>query len=93
MDSPVQDFVRKQRSEKLHKLSDEKKLFFYKNNLSKVRKVLFESNISEGLIHGFTDNYIKIQTEFKEELVNQIFDVELTKVNSELVCDCRIIYS
>jgi threonylcarbamoyladenosine tRNA methylthiotransferase MtaB len=93
MDSPVQDFVRKQRSEKLHKLSDEKKLFFYKNNLGKIRKVLFESNISDGMIHGFTDNYIKVQTEFKKELINQIFDIELTKVTNELVCDCRIIYS
>ncbi|MEI7724151.1 MAG: tRNA (N(6)-L-threonylcarbamoyladenosine(37)-C(2))-methylthiotransferase MtaB [Bacteroidota bacterium] len=77
MEAPVPDKVKKERSDALHKLSDEKKHRFYHENMGRKAKVLFESDNSQGFMHGFTENYIKVKTKFNSELVNRIVKVKL----------------
>ena len=77
MDTPVPDIVKKERSEALHKLSDQKKHRFYEENSGREVNVLFESDNSQGFMHGFSENYIKVKTPFKPELVNTIVKVKL----------------
>jgi threonylcarbamoyladenosine tRNA methylthiotransferase MtaB len=36
--------------------------------------VLFEGSAKEGMMEGYTDNYIRITTPYREEWVNQIID-------------------
>jgi threonylcarbamoyladenosine tRNA methylthiotransferase MtaB len=38
------------------------------------RKVLFEIAPKGGMMEGFTDNYIKVQTPYREEWMNSIVD-------------------
>jgi threonylcarbamoyladenosine tRNA methylthiotransferase MtaB len=38
------------------------------------RKVLFEAHQKNGMMEGYTDNYIRIQTPFRQEWANQIVD-------------------
>ena len=80
---PVQDSVKKQRSEILHKLSDEKKKHFYLMNQGSVAEVLFESDNSNGFMHGFTENYIKVKTPFNPELINKVKKVSLDKFEDD----------
>lgn len=91
MGNSISPAEKKRRSEILHKLSDEKKSAFYIENIGKTQKVLFESDIANGKIHGFTENYIKVQTEFKPELVNRIADIEITGLNDDMTCSCKIL--
>jgi threonylcarbamoyladenosine tRNA methylthiotransferase MtaB len=44
---------------------------------------LFEGDNKEGWIHGFTENYIKVKTHWDPELVNEIQDIELTKIDED----------
>ena len=78
LDAPVAGHIIKQRSDELHRLSDQKKQKFYLDNLGRKASVLFESDHDAGFMHGFTGNYIRVKTPFRPELVNQVREVELT---------------
>ncbi len=80
----VQDKVKKERSDILHRLSEKKKKDFYLKNNGIEANVLFESDNSNGWIHGFTENYIKVKTKFNPDLVNQIVPVKLDFLEDDL---------
>lgn len=75
--------LKKERSRKLHNLSDKKKRDFYNQNIGRKEKVLFEANVYDGKMSGWTENYIKVITDYKPDLVNKIVEVKLDKLNSE----------
>ena len=72
--------LRKERSEKLHILSQEKLNYFYTQNLGKTSLVLFEENNHNGIMFGFTENYIKVETSYNAEYVNKLIKVELISI-------------
>jgi threonylcarbamoyladenosine tRNA methylthiotransferase MtaB len=84
MNEPVQDKIKKQRSELLHQLSENKKKIFYLKNTGLTANVLFESDNSNGFMHGFTENYIKVKTKYDPRLVNQVVPVTLDVLGEEL---------
>ena len=67
---------RRERSKKLHSLSEQKLLKFYNQFIGQKRPVLFES-IKNGLLIGHSDNYIKIRSKGSPDLINTIQNVEL----------------
>jgi threonylcarbamoyladenosine tRNA methylthiotransferase MtaB len=73
----VNDSTRKKRSQALHKLSEEKKNHFYRNQQGLIFNVLFESDEADGYMFGFTENYIKVMTAYNSQLVNKIVPVRL----------------
>lgn len=82
--------TRRERSKKLHLLSDRKKRYFYSKHINTTRVVLFEQEEDNGWIYGFTDNYIKVKHKFNPKLVNQIIPVLLKKIDSEGYVECTI---
>jgi threonylcarbamoyladenosine tRNA methylthiotransferase MtaB len=84
----VQDKIKKERSEALHLVSEKKKLAFYRENKGLETQVLFESDNSNGWMHGFTENYIRVKTRFNPELVNQIVPVKLQNLEDDLTYSC-----
>lgn len=69
--------VRHERNKLLRNLSHKKLQFFTEQHLNETRKVLFESHGKDGMMEGYTDNYIKITTPYRKEWVNQLVDWEL----------------
>lgn len=69
--------IRHQRNKMLRNLSYEKLQYFTQQHQYQTRKVLFESHNKNGMIEGYTDNYIRIITPFREEWANQIIDWKL----------------
>jgi threonylcarbamoyladenosine tRNA methylthiotransferase MtaB len=63
--------VRQERNKILTNLSHKKKRAFYETQIGSERPVLWESSESEGMMHGFTDNYVKVQKPFDEAFVNE----------------------
>jgi threonylcarbamoyladenosine tRNA methylthiotransferase MtaB len=80
MENVVNPKVKKQRSQTLLDLSDRKRKLFCQDNIGKKRKVLFEKNVYQGFMTGWTDNYIKVYTPYQENLVNQIVEVQLNEL-------------
>jgi len=79
----VPDTTIKERSNLLHYLSKEKKSSFYQQNLGRSAHVLWESNDVTGLIHGYTENYIKTKTLLKPEWINQIMEIRLDQLDDD----------
>ncbi len=74
---------RNERSKMLRGLSEKKKRYFYESQLSTKAKVLFEDDVNDGLIHGFTENYIRVAAKYDPLLINEIRNVELIDFNKE----------
>ena len=75
--------TRNKRSKLLRLLSASKKTSFYKNNIGTDYNVLFESENKNGLIEGYTENYIRVRKDWNKNLVGQIRKVRIEKVDSE----------
>jgi len=60
-----------------------KRRAFYDTQLGTMGEVLFEGDIKEGYMHGFTRNYVKVKTKFDPVLVNEVKTVCLTKISPD----------
>lgn len=84
---------KKIRSQRLLDMSEEKTQAFYASYIGEVKEVLFEKAPRGKAMHGFTDNYIRVElpaTLSKEEYDNEIMMVRLKDFNhdkSALVCE------
>lgn len=71
---------RRQRTQQLIALSDRKTEHFYRQNLGSIREVLFEEQKNKKSISGFTNNYIRVETKYREGLENHIVRVKLENI-------------
>lgn len=69
--------IRKERSKIMHQIGDKMQRVFHTEHLNTVREVLFESQQNNGVMYGFTDNYIKVEIPFNKDLINQTKNVYL----------------
>lgn len=83
MDGVVPMSVRNERSKMLRILSEKKRRRFYEENLGRTYKVLFEEDIEEGRMHGFTENYIRVVAKYDPLLLNELKMVTLNEINSQ----------
>jgi MiaB-like tRNA modifying enzyme len=66
--------VRHERNKILRNLSYMKSQYFEAQHAGQTRKVLFEHHNKNGMMEGYTDNYIRVTAPFKEEWANQIVE-------------------
>lgn len=74
---------RRRRNQMLSILSEKKKRQFYEQHLGTERTVLFEKSKRKGKMTGFTDNYVKVEADFKEEMINFEENRTLSAIGSE----------
>lgn len=83
MDDVVPGSQRADRSKMLHILSDKKRRKFYEENLNSHATVLFENDVENGLMHGFTENYVRVAAKYDPILINELKDVKLLSINEQ----------
>ena len=69
--------TRNERNKTLRNLSFMKLQYFTAAHVGSTRKVLFEDFNKNGMMEGYTDNYIRITTPYRPEWANQIIDWEM----------------
>jgi threonylcarbamoyladenosine tRNA methylthiotransferase MtaB len=69
--------VRNERNKILRNLSFQKLQYFTAQHAGQVRKVLFERSRNEGMMEGYTDNYIKVAAPYRADWANRIVDWKL----------------
>jgi threonylcarbamoyladenosine tRNA methylthiotransferase MtaB len=74
---------RKKRNKMLRILSEKKLRKFYAEHEGTERPVLFEHEERNGMMHGYTDNYVKVKVRYEKEMTNRIVDVLITKTESD----------
>jgi len=71
---------RKRRTQMYINLSEKKLRAFYEKHLGEEQTVLFEDQQKKERMSGFTENYIKIEIPYREELVNTLGRVKLKSI-------------
>ncbi|HRD58815.1 MAG TPA: tRNA (N(6)-L-threonylcarbamoyladenosine(37)-C(2))-methylthiotransferase MtaB [Ferruginibacter sp.] len=66
--------IRHQRNKILRNISYTKMQMFTEQHIGNTRKTLFESTNKNGMMEGYTDNYIKITAPYKAEWENRVID-------------------
>ncbi|TMI74790.1 MAG: tRNA (N(6)-L-threonylcarbamoyladenosine(37)-C(2))-methylthiotransferase MtaB [Bacteroidetes bacterium] len=66
--------IRHERNKTLRNLSYMKMQFFIGQHVGQTRKVLFEGHNKNGMMEGYTDNYIRITTPFRQEWANEVVE-------------------
>ncbi|MGZ5284015.1 MAG: tRNA (N(6)-L-threonylcarbamoyladenosine(37)-C(2))-methylthiotransferase MtaB [Kaistella sp.] len=83
----MQDVVpipeRKRRNKMLRILSEKKKMAFYQTQIGKALPVLWEHENKNGIMFGFTENYVRVQKPYDESSINQIETLKLDKIESD----------
>ncbi|MBO5225470.1 MAG: tRNA (N(6)-L-threonylcarbamoyladenosine(37)-C(2))-methylthiotransferase MtaB [Parabacteroides sp.] len=71
------------RSQQLLDISDRKLHAFYEAHIGQKANVLFEQTRKGGMMHGFTENYIKVEIPYDHTLVNETREVILGDWNED----------
>jgi len=77
MPDQVQDSVKTERVARLEALSDDLHAAFVAANQGLPERVLWESSVKDGMMAGYTGNYIRVEKPFDPALVNQLEDIIL----------------
>jgi threonylcarbamoyladenosine tRNA methylthiotransferase MtaB len=75
--------VRAERSKMLHILSDKKRRAFYESQVGRAATVLFEEDIADGQMQGFTENYVRVVATYDPLLINELKSVRLTDLTPD----------
>ena len=76
----VDGMQKAERSKMLHILSDKKRRAFYESQLTKTGLVLFEESTENGLMEGFSENYVRLAAPYDPLLINTIQSVRYKSI-------------
>lgn len=84
--------IKHARSQQLLDISDKKLHAFYDAHIGSQAEVLFEHTRKDGRMHGFTENYIKVEIPYDHSLVNETRRVTLTGWNEDRTAlNCELV--
>jgi threonylcarbamoyladenosine tRNA methylthiotransferase MtaB len=81
---------RKRRNKILRILSEKKKHRFYESMIGKNSTILFEDEVIDGNMKGFTSNYIRIVNDYDESVINKLEEIEITGLTPDSLCTGRL---
>ena len=82
MPGKVQSRISTERVSRLEELSAKLNRAFAERFIGTERDVLFESTNHNGVMYGYTDNYLRVSTPFDEKTVNNICRVRLDSIDA-----------
>ena len=83
--------TKQERAARMIALSDQKQRAFIERYVGTVRPVLIEQPHGDGPMHGFTDNYIRVNVAPDDSLTNHIVPVRLGRINDDLTVEATIL--
>jgi threonylcarbamoyladenosine tRNA methylthiotransferase MtaB len=75
--------IRSKRSKLLRSLSVQLKRKFYKSQLGSTKDVLFETENRNGFIYGFSNNYVRVKSDWRKNLTDKIIPFDLEDIDSD----------
>ena len=91
LEGKVSKQVKSLRSKQLRILSEKLQRKFYEKNLNGNFKVLFENHNKDGMMFGFTENYIKVKTKYNHEICQTIKNVSLCNIENDGLMTAKFI--
>ncbi|HEY4651736.1 MAG TPA: tRNA (N(6)-L-threonylcarbamoyladenosine(37)-C(2))-methylthiotransferase MtaB [Pontibacter sp.] len=84
---------RNRRADMLRILSEKKKRYFYEQNIGREFTVLFEDDVKDGIMEGWTENYVRVAAKYDPVLVNELKHVRLTGINANGLMEAEETYA
>ena len=81
MPDKVPSYISTQRVSQLEELCDVLHYDFCANDVGKEADVLFESTMRDGLMYGYTGNYIRVKAPYRRDCINRICRVKLLSID------------
>lgn len=72
-------------------LSNSKQREFTEKYLNSIRPVLMEQPHGNNPMHGFTDNYLRVNVEPCDAIINRVVDVKLLSINDDLSVEGKVV--
>ncbi|MDR2621654.1 MAG: tRNA (N(6)-L-threonylcarbamoyladenosine(37)-C(2))-methylthiotransferase MtaB [Dysgonamonadaceae bacterium] len=85
IDYQVNPQTKQERSRQLLEISGQKVKDFYRSQIGTSHQVLFEHTKRGNKMHGFTEKYIKVETDYRISWINQLIPVTLGDFNENEV--------
>lgn len=82
MDGEVPMHIRNERSKMLRILSEKKRRHFYESQVGKEGEALFEEDVENGMMHGFTKNYVRVTAKYDPLLINEVKKLKLVGIHA-----------
>jgi len=83
IDYAVHPKAKQERSRRLLELSDRKLREFYQSQTGTAHQVLFEHTPRGQKMHGFTENYLKVEADYDNSWINKLKPVTLNRFDEE----------
>jgi len=77
--------TRNDRTTQLRSLSEKKKRAFYESQLGQIRMVLFESEVRNGNMHGYTDNYVRVVSPYDPLMIDTLVPFRLQQIDTDFL--------
>jgi threonylcarbamoyladenosine tRNA methylthiotransferase MtaB len=91
IDYAVNPKTKQERSKQLLEISEQKTRNFYLSQVGTSHQVLFEHTKRGDKMHGFTENYIKVEADYHISCINKMIPVTLSSYNEdETALKCNI---
>jgi threonylcarbamoyladenosine tRNA methylthiotransferase MtaB len=91
MPNKVQPRISTERVARLEELSTKLHRAFGQKFLGTEREVLFESTEHEGMMYGYTDNYLRVYAPYNKQIINTICRVKLIELDTDGNIRCEIV--
>ena len=91
LDNKVAEKTKAERNKQLRILSDKLQRSFYQKYLNTEHTALFEQDNHEGMIYGFTDNYIKVKVPFKQKICRTKQHIKLLEIDSDGIMKAELL--
>ena len=91
MPNKVQSRIATERVARLEELSERLHRSFAERFLGTEREVLFESTDHDGMMYGYTDNYLRVAAPYDTAKINEICRVKLVDITPEGDIRCQIV--
>lgn len=91
MDDAIPAAVRQERNKMFRILSEKKKRSFYEENIGSEATVLFETENHNGIIYGYTENYIRIKTKYNPAHANRLVNVVMRDLSGDGMMEIKLV--
>ena len=91
LDNKVAEKTKTERNKQLRILSDKLQRSFYQKYLNTEHTALLEQENHEGMLYGFTDNYIKVKVPFNEKICRTKQQIKLLEIDSDGIMKAELL--
>ena len=87
----IPEKIKSERSKKLRILSTKLQRSFYQKHIKTQHVALFEQEKKEGMLYGFTENYIKVKIPYKEEIKRTKKEIKLLTIDTDGIMKAELL--